>query len=93
MIDSAIIAQVIACKNLGLRYPLANFEAAVATRSGRRLGVFNMGRVWSVLSAVLECVEVGACVVLLIIGLVFGPSSRYCGVARAIQTARLLNWR
>ena len=31
------------------------------------------------LSAVLECVEVGAGVVLDVVGLVFGLSSRYCG--------------
>ena len=84
----SILAQVIAWKNLGLSYPLANLEAAVATTRGR--GVFIVVRVWIVLSALLGCVEVGGsarswpC---------FGLSPRYCGVARAIQTTRLLYWR
>ena len=89
MIDSAIFAQVIAWKNLGLNYPLADLEAAVATTSGRRGAVCIAVRVWSVLSAVLECVEVGAGVVLHVVGLVFGLLSRYCGVARAVQCLRL----
>ena len=64
----SILAQVIAWKNLGLSYPLANLEAVVATTRGR--GVFIVVRVWTVLSALLGCVEVGAGVVLLVVGLV-----------------------
>ena len=71
----------------------------------RRRVVYIVVRVWSVLSAVLECIEVadlnmqhvsffvGAGVVLDVVGLVSGFSSRYCEIARAIQTTRLLYWR
>ena len=90
MINSVIFAQAIAWKNLVPSCLLANFEAAVATTFGRGWGVVIVVRVWSVLSPVLECVEVGAGVVLLVVGLVFGLSSRYCGVARTIHTTRLL---
>ena len=40
MIDPALFAKVIALKNLGLRYPLANLNAAVATTFRRRRVVF-----------------------------------------------------
>lgn len=71
MIDSAIFAQAIAWKHLDLGYPLVNLEAAVATTFGRWQGVFLVVRVWISLSAVLECLVVGAGVVLLVVGLVF----------------------
>ena len=93
MINSVIFAQAIVWKNLGLSSLLANYEAAVATTFGRGRGVFILVRVWSVLSAVIECVEVGAGVVLLVDGLFFGLSSPYCRGARAIHTTRLLHWR
>ena len=56
-------------KTLELSYPLANLDAAVATMFRRRRVVFIVFRVWSVLSAVLECVEVGAGVVLDVLAL------------------------
>ena len=93
MIDRALFAKVIALKNLGLSHLLANLDAAVATTLRRRRVVFIVFRVWSVLSAVLECVEVEAGMVLDVVGFLFGLSFRYCGVARAIQTTRLLYWR
>ena len=71
MTDSAIFAQAIAWKHLDLGYSLVNLEAAVATTFVRGQGVFLVVRVWILLSAVLECLIVGAGLFLFVVGLVF----------------------